>query len=88
MRMKFCVCRVIDKMSDSYVKRTVPGNVDYHEENDLDLSRFKYVFWVTSSSHMGESQPSKQLIFSPPPLGKNNLHKSMCTYVFTSAPHI
>ncbi|XP_035704830.1 Down syndrome cell adhesion molecule-like protein Dscam2 isoform X2 [Folsomia candida] len=65
--------RVIDKMSDSYVKRTVPGNVDYHEENDLDLSRFKYVFWVTSSSHMGESQPSKQLIFSPPPLVETRL---------------
>ncbi len=61
---------MIDKTLDSFEeKRTVPGNVDYYEENGLDLSRFKYIFWATSSNRMGESLPTLQLIFNPPPIG-------------------
>lgn len=66
--------RMIDKTSDSFeTKRTVPGNVDYYEENGLDLSNFKYVFWVTSSNRMGESQTSSQLVLTPPPKGRFTL---------------
>lgn len=67
--------RMIDKIKDSFeVKRTVPGNVDYYEENGLDLARYKYVFWVTSSNRMGESQSTSQVIFNPPPVGKRRHH--------------
>jgi hypothetical protein len=61
---------MIDKSADSYeIKRTVPANIDIFEENGLDLSRSKYIFWVTSSNRMGESQPSSQVMLSPPPVG-------------------
>lgn len=60
----------MEKPGDSYdIKRTVSANVDSFEENGLDLTRFKYIFWVTSSNRLGESQPSPQLILTPPPIG-------------------
>jgi len=61
----------MEKPGDSYeIKRTIPANVDSFEENGLDLTRFKYIFWVTSSNRLGESPPSTQLILMPPPIGK------------------
>ncbi|CAL8083145.1 unnamed protein product [Orchesella dallaii] len=66
--------RIMEKPGDSYeIKRTIPANVDSFEENGLDLTRFKYIFWVTSSNRLGESPMSTQLILTPPPIVETRL---------------
>ena len=61
----------MDGNTDSFEsKRKVPPVTTSYLESQLDLARHKYVFWVTASNVKGESVPSTQIIFMPPPIGE------------------
>ncbi|CAG7701335.1 unnamed protein product [Allacma fusca] len=61
--------RIVEGQTDAFEsKRKISPSAVHFLENQLDLTRHKYVFWMTASNSKGESAPSAQIVLAPPPM--------------------